>query len=67
MLTAKTLAIASDALDLAHRTMANQLAQAGIAAGAEARAKLADIEAAHAAIAEALKPAEATEATEQAA
>ena len=61
MLTAKTLAIASDALDLAHRTMAQQLAQAGIAAGAEARAKLQDIEEAHAAISEALKPAPADE------
>ena len=62
MLTAKTLAIASDALDLAHRTMAQQLAQAGIAAGAEARAKLADIEAAHAAISASLTPADAEEA-----
>lgn len=56
MLTAPHLKICLDALDLAHRHMASQLGQAGIAAGPEGRAKLAQIEEAHEAVRAELAP-----------
>ena len=62
MIDAKHLAIAVEALDIAHRTVSQSMSQAGIKAGAEGRAKLAEIEEAHAAVSAALTPAGAQEA-----